>query len=342
MTGVPETGLAGYGLYFPEDVEDAAQAAARSGLSVEDVLALGLERKFKPGPDDQPVAMAVKAARSALDSTPDASREEVDAIIWTGEEYKDYIAQTASIRLQEEIGCANAFAFDLVGQGATLLTGFRAARDLMIGDGAVNTVLLAGGTRNVDLVNYRNPDTRFLLPYSASGAAVILKKNLGRNRLDGLAFRVDSEMADEVFVPGGGSDVPFSEDNLDSDLMFFQAPNPEVLKKYLAEKWIPGLAATVREALAGRRPDCLAVRHLAPAQRAELLQELSLDPRRSPALNRFGHHGANDTLISLDLALSQGMIVPGSTVALCSGGIGFMYGAAVLTWGPTQPGRGAR
>ena len=45
-------------------------------------------------------------------------------VIWTGEEYKDYIAQTAAIRLQEETECRNAWAFDLVGQGVTTIQGF--------------------------------------------------------------------------------------------------------------------------------------------------------------------------------------------------------------------------
>ncbi|MCX5907228.1 MAG: hypothetical protein NTY64_08575, partial [Deltaproteobacteria bacterium] len=125
---------------------------------------------------------------------------EIDVVLWTGEEYKDYICQTASIRLQEEVGARKAWAFDLVGQGVTSLIGLRTARALIIGDPSIHTVLLAGGTRNVDLVNYANPNTRWMLPTSASGAALILRRGHSQNQLLSMATSVDPKMADEVYV----------------------------------------------------------------------------------------------------------------------------------------------
>ena len=144
---------------------------------------LGIERKCKPTPEDQPIPMAVKAAKQAFERAGGIKPEEVDLVLWTGEEYKDYIAQTASIRVQEETGCRNAWAFDLVDQGVTTVLGLRIARDMMIGDQTIKTVLLAGGTRNVDLVDYTNPDTRFMLPFSASGGAVLLRRGHERQYL---------------------------------------------------------------------------------------------------------------------------------------------------------------
>ena len=217
-------GLISYGIYLPAGVETAEDAAVRAGLDVEQVHDLGIIRKVMPEPDDQPATMARKAALDAFSKTSEVRPDDVDVVIWIGEEYKDYIAQTASIRLQEELGCRNAFAFDLVGQGITSIVGLRAARDLMIGDPDINVVLLTGGTRNIDLVDYSNPDTHFLLPYSASGTAIILKRNSGQAELIDLAFHVDPDMADEVYVPGGGTEIPFSRDNLNSSLMFFQTP----------------------------------------------------------------------------------------------------------------------
>ena len=171
-------GIVSYGLYFPDGFETAGEVAEKSGLTVDDVKALGIERKFMPAPDDQPVTMAVEAAKQAFEMATEVKPTDVDVVIWTGEEYKDYIAQTASIRLQEETGCHKAWAFDLVGQGVTSILGLRAARDLMIGDETVKTVLLAGGTRNIDLVDYTNPNTHFLLAASASGGAILLKRNM--------------------------------------------------------------------------------------------------------------------------------------------------------------------
>jgi 3-oxoacyl-[acyl-carrier-protein] synthase-3 len=222
-------GIVSYGLYLPSGFENADEIAQRAGLEPEAVQALGIERKFLPSPDDQPVPMAVKAAKHAFEKANGVAPQDIDVVLWTGEEYKDYIAQTASIRLQEEVGCRNAWAFDLIGQGVTSLVGLRMARDLMIGDESVSTVLLAGGTRNVDLIDYTNPDTHFLLAASASGGAFILKRDHPNNHLLETAFCVDAEMADAVYVPAGGTEIPFSEDNLSSELMYFQVNQPEKL-----------------------------------------------------------------------------------------------------------------
>lgn len=326
-------GLVSYGLYLPAQYETAEEIAGRSGLSREEVRALGIERKCRPGPEDHPVTMAEKAAGMALERAETIHPNEVDVVIWTGEEYKDYIAQTAAIRVQEAIGCRKAFAYDLVGQGTTLILGLRVARDMMAGDRSIETVLLAGGTRNVDLVDYTRPDTRFLLSCSASGGAMILRRGHYRNRLGQTDYRVHPEMADEVFVPGGGTEIPFSPENLGREIMFYQAADPERLSKYLEEEWPLALETTIRQVLKERRVDYLALRHLHPAHRARILDTFGLETRRSASLNQWGHHGPNDAILSLDLGLKSGLIKDGSLVVMASGGIGFTYGAAVLEWG---------
>ena len=326
-------GIAGYGLFLPERLETESELMDRTGCDRETLAALGLRRRYQPSPEDQPVRMAEKAALQAFARAENLVPESVDLVLWTGEEYKDYIAQTASIRLQEELGCRRAWAFDLVGQGVTLLHGLRVARDMMIGDRGIRTVLLAGGTRNIDLVDQQRPETRFLLPYSASGAALILKRGVLNNELLDVHLAADPEMADEVCVPGGGTEQPFSPENIGAPEMFFQVTRPEVLSAYLDHLWPERLLGIARQVLAGSRPDYLALRHLAPAHRIRVLQGLGLDEQHSASLERTGHHGSNDVLLSLELGHRQGMIKPGDRVVLLSGGIGFNYGAALIRWG---------
>ena len=326
-------GIVSYGLYIPAQFETSEDVAEKSGLTPEAVKALGIERKYLPSPNDQPVSMAVKAANQAFEKTEEVRPSDVDVVIWTGEEYKDYIAQTASIRLQQEAGCQRAWAFDLVGQSVTSILGLRVARDLMVGDEAINTVLLAGGTRNIDLVDYTNPNTRFLLSASASGGAIILKRGYHANLVVDTDFMVDPDMADAVYVPGGGTDIPFGSDNLNSKLMFFQAMNPEALSTYLEKRWHLALTEVVKRISSGRSPDYLALRHLSSKDGQGILNGLNLKSEQSMALNEWGHHGPNDILISLDLGLRSRTIQEGSRAVLASGGIGFTYAAALVRWG---------
>ena len=329
-------GIVSYGLYLPDRIESAEQIAETADLTVDEIHRLGIKHRYLPSDDDQPVPMAVKAARKALESAGNLDPMDVDVVIWTGEEYKDYIAQTPSIRLQEETGCKNAWAFDLVAQSVTLIQGLKLARDLIAGDDSVQTVLLAGGTRNIDLVDPGNPDTRFLLPCSASGGAVIVQKNHRRNVLLDTAFRVDPEMADEVYVPGGGTEIPFSPDNLNTAVMFFQTPRPEKVAAYLKQRWTAALCETVARLHAGNRIGYLALRHLSTQDRATVLQALGLSAGQSMDLENYGDHGTNDPLISLDLGIRHNAVKDGDIVTLLTGGIGFTYAAASIRWGDTD------
>ena len=336
-----QMGLVSYGLYLPSKFETAEEIAARSGLSREQVVGeLGIRRKCLPSGEDQPAVMAVKAARQAFERARGVTPEEVDVVIWIGEEYKDYICQTASIRLQEEVGARKAWAFDLVGQGVTSLVGLRTARDLMIGDPSVRTVLLAGGTRNIDLVDYANPHTRWMLSSSASGAAMLLRRQHPANRLLGIAFHVDGDLADEVYVPGGGTVQPFSLENLGTASMFFQVAHPEVVEAYLSKGMPERFLDLIRRTMgtvgpAGQMPDYLAIRHLRPKDRARILEGLALKEEQTDSLADVGHHGPNDVIISLDRALLRQAIRPGSRVILAAAGIGFTYAAALIQWGPS-------
>ena len=106
----------------------------------------------------------------------------------------------------------------------------------MIGDPSVRTVLLAGGTRNIDLVDYANPHTRWMLPASASGAALVLRRGHPCNRLLATAFLVDPDMADEVYVPGGGTVHPFGLETLSPEMTHFQVAIRRRCPEYLASR----------------------------------------------------------------------------------------------------------
>ncbi|HOW56653.1 MAG TPA: 3-oxoacyl-[acyl-carrier-protein] synthase III C-terminal domain-containing protein [Smithellaceae bacterium] len=332
-----KVGIVSYGIYLPKDYETAEEIAKKSGMAAGEITSeLGLVKKHKPGAKDFPVTMAVQAALQALENSKGlVSPDDIDVVLWSGDEYKDYIAQTASIRIQEEVKAYKAWAFDIIGQGVTTLTGIRLARDLMAGDSSVNTVLLAGGTRDIDLVDYTNPDTRWMLPTSVSGAAIILRRDFVNNSIMGMAALVDPEMADEAYVPVGGTVNRFSVDNVETKGMFFHVPNPSLMDEYLEERMPMRLAEVIGKALdnaglAGKKPDYLAMRYLMPEQRKTVLSALEINADRTDSLSDAGHHGPNDVVISLDRAIKKGIIKKGSVVVLAAAGIGFTYSAAVM------------
>ena len=102
-------GIVSTGMYLPEPVLTAAEIAAESGFPewvVRDKL--GINQKHMAGPDDHPNQMAIWAAQDCL-SKCDISPEEIDVVLCTTEEWKEYIQWTAGIDLAYEIGATRAW-----------------------------------------------------------------------------------------------------------------------------------------------------------------------------------------------------------------------------------------
>ena len=79
-------------------------------------------------------------------------------------------------KMQEELGAVNAWAFDVQLRCGTTIMALKLAKSLMASDDSIQTILLAGGYRNVDFIDYSNPRTRFMYNLAAGGGAILLQK----------------------------------------------------------------------------------------------------------------------------------------------------------------------
>lgn len=182
-------GIAGVGIYVPETVMTAAEISRRSGIPEAVVVEkLGIAQKPVPGPEDHTNAMALWAAQDAIEGS-GVSAQEIDLVLCTTEEWKEYPLWTAGIKLAYDLGAHRAWAIDVQMRCATTTATLKMARAMMQGDPEIGTVLIAGGYRNGDWVNYSDPSTRFLYGLGAGGGAILLQRGLARNRLrDGMVM----------------------------------------------------------------------------------------------------------------------------------------------------------
>ncbi|HOW57469.1 MAG TPA: hypothetical protein PKZ12_05670, partial [Smithellaceae bacterium] len=171
-----KVGLESWGTYVPELRHDAKYMSEKTGIP-QDVLEkkFGLIAKSIGGPEDHNVAMAVKASNVAIKRA-GIKPTDIDLVIWAGEVYDKRLMQTYGIKLQNDVGATNAYAFDINQRCGTFMLAFNLVKGLMIMDKRINRVLIASGYRNCDMVNYADPLTRFLTCLAASGAVVILKR----------------------------------------------------------------------------------------------------------------------------------------------------------------------
>ncbi|MGI9952792.1 3-oxoacyl-ACP synthase [Moorellaceae bacterium AZ2] len=332
-------GIRSTGVYLPDRYMTSADVARESGIPEEVVeKKLGFRRKPVPGPDDHTIEMGIRAARRALEKGGIDPRE-IDLVIYIGEEYKEHPLQTGAIKLQGGIGAERAWGFDVQLRCGTTVMALKVARDMMLADESLNTVLLAGGYRNVDFIDYKNPRVRFMYNLGAGGAALVLQKNYGRNEVLASKIITDPSLADMVGVTAGGTRVPMTPEALAQGLYTLDVFDPEGMKNRLEEVSMPNFLQVIREAVAasGYKVEdigYLCLLHMKRSAHEYILSELGLKPEQSIYLEDFGHIGQLDQILSLELALEQGRVKDGDLVVMVSAGIGYAWAATAIKWGP--------
>jgi 3-oxoacyl-[acyl-carrier-protein] synthase-3 len=212
------------------------------------------------------------------------------------------------------------------------------AKSLMLTHAELDTVLLVSGYRNNDLIDLSVPETRFMLDIGSGGSALVLKKNAGRNAVLASAFRGDGSLSEMCVVPTLGAKAwpPAPEDVARAH---FVVPDEEAFKKRLGEVTMPNFFAVIREALKfsglpENAIDYLAILHFKKSAHDAVLAELGLKPEQSTYLDEYGHLGQNDQVLSLELGLRDGKIRDGSRIVFVGAGLGFVWAATVIQWGP--------
>ena len=330
-------GIMGIGTYTPETYMTAAEIAEKSGIP-EEVIAekFGVRRKAVPGPEDTTSSMGIKAARKAIDKA-GIKPEEIDLIIWFGAQHKDYLCWLAALKVADELGASNAWAFDMAAMCGSLMAGIEIARSLMTANDNINTVLLVSGYRNGDLVDFGARETSFMFDLGAGGNGLVLRKGYNRNLVKSSSFKGDGSFSEDCTVKYGGTrNWPMKPDH--ADKMYFTIDDPDRFKKNLQEKTLPNFYHVIDDSLkkSGYTRgdiDYLALLHFKRSAHTSILEELNLTENQTTYLEEYGHTGQNDQIISLEEGLRAGKIKDCSTVVLVGAGLGFVWAATVIEWG---------
>jgi len=331
-------GIVSAGVYIPQSFITAAEIARASGIP-EDVVAnkMGIRRKPIPGPNDHTNAMALWAAQDALAQT-SIQPAEVDLVLCTTEEWKEYPLWTAGIKLAYDLGAQSAWAIDLQMRCATTMATLKMAKAMMLSDPDINTVLIAGGYRNCDFIDYTNPRSRFVFGLSVGGGALLLQKNYPRNHLLESAVMVDGSFSLDVIIPAGGTIEPITAEAIAARRNKIDVPDPEGMKERLDRLSIQNFLAVIDKALkqsglTRRDIGYLNILHMKPSAHQFVLRELGLREDQSYYLGDYGHIGQQDQALSIKKGLETGRLRDGMVMVLVAAGIGYAWSASVVKWG---------
>ena len=338
--------LTGYGVYVPDGVVTGEEIAAESGIPENVVVEkMGVREKRVCPPDDSGrtesdpdhvTDMCVTAAERAL-ADADRAPADIDVVLYHGSEYKDFVVWSAAANVAERIGADEAFAVESYALCAGAPLAIRQAKAQLLAD-APETALLVSASREEDLVDYENPDSSFMFNFGSGACAAVLETNPpdGRARatVRESAAVTDGSFSEDVVMPAGGSRNPTSHATVDAGLHALDVPDPEGMKKRLADVSLANFLDVADDALARSGYDrddldFVALTHMKRSFHDLLTDELGA---ADYYLDEYGHVQSVDQLLALDEALSRGRVESGDVVLFLAAGTGYTWAATVLEW----------
>jgi 3-oxoacyl-[acyl-carrier-protein] synthase-3 len=337
---ISQVGIVGTGIYIPKGRMTAKQISdATNGVWSEQAVfeKLGIREIAVPGSDDGTQEMGVRAGLDALKNT-GVDPKSIDLILSIGEEWKEYPLTTSGIYIQEKIGATNAWAIDLQQRCGTTVAAMKIAKDMMIADEEIETVMIVGGYRNGDFIDFTDSSVSFMYNLSAGAGAIILKRDFGRNLLLGTHIITDGTLARDAGVEFGGTCKPITRDNADVAYKSLRVFNEKHMKDRLNEVSMSNWMKCIDRAFEKSGVDksqlgYLAGLHFKRSMYEYIVQELGLTMDQTIYLENYGHMGQIDQILSLHLAQEQGKLNPGTIVSMIAAGIGYAWGANVIRWG---------
>lgn len=333
-------GILGLGVYLPNSHMSAAEIAASThGVWSEEAIIekLGIVSKTIPGPLDGTQEMGALASLKAIENAK-IDPLEIDVILCFGEEWKEYPLTTSALYIQDRIGAKNAWGVDVQNRCCTSVTAIKMAKDMLIADEDVKTVLVCGGYRNGDFVDYTDKNMSMMFNLGAGGGAIILRKDMDKNLVLGTHLISDGSLARTAGVEIGGTMHPFTSENVAEGYKSLRLLDPEKMKNRLNEvssnNWMTCIDKALDKSKLTRKDiDFLDILHIKRSGHLGMLKDLELREDQSIYLENYGHIGQVDQILSLALALEQGKVKDGSVVCMIAAGIGYVWAANIIRWG---------
>ena len=333
-------GIVGVGTYLPSKKMTAKEISEKTnGVWSEEAIInkLGIVEKFIPGEDDGTQEMGVRAALNCLKNC-NVDPKDINVILCIGEEWKEYPLTTSALYIQDRIGAVNAWGIDVQNRCCTCVSAMQIARDMLIAEDNIKTIMIVGGYRNGDFVDYSDKNMSMMYDLGAGGGALIMQKGVKKNLLLGSKIIADGSISRTAGCEIGGINNPFTKDNIEEGYKSLRLMDPVKMKARLNEVSMPNWFKCIDEALKEAhltRKDItyLDVLHMKRSGHLSMLKDLGLNENQTTYLENYGHIGQIDQILSLEIGLKEGKIKSGDVVCMIAAGIGYVWSANIIRWG---------
>lgn len=330
-------GIVGWGTYFPEEIEVAAQLVEPTGIP-EEILRekMGIRQRHVAGPDDSVTMMATRAARKALEKARVAP-DRLNVVISHGSEFKDHLVWNAAAKIQQNLGAGNAYSFEMYALCAGAPIAMNMAKSMMLADPSHEFILLAAGSRENDLINLQNERSRFMFNFGAGGGAMVLQRGADKNLILGAAAFTDSTLSETVVLTEEA--VAEGESLAKGEVVGrLDVQHSDYMGARLGETSLDNFVKVISQAV--EKSDAslddvkfLGITHMKRSFYLQILEAVGLTPELSVYLEDYGHIQSVDQVLAIELGLAEDKIKPGDLIVLAGAGTGYTWSAVAVRWG---------
>jgi len=228
------------------------------------------------------------------------------------------------------IGARNAAAFDISAACTGFIYGLSIASS-MITSGFAGTVLVIGAETLSRVMDWTDRNSCVLFGDGA-GAAVVTVGGKGGRVIDNL-IRSDGANTGLLFMPGGGSRHPASEDTV-RDRMHYLKMTGKGLYKEATSSMADAVFEILDKNGLGINDMDLLIPHQANLRIIQsTAKKLEISPEKAYVnIDRYGNTSAATIPIAMTEAHAEGRMHPGSAVVLVAFGSGMTWGATLLRY----------
>lgn len=328
-------GIEATSVYFPKGIETAKELSKKTGIPEQVIIEkFGLYQKHVSDDTMQATDLGIEAARQIVSKVDPLS---IDVVIYFGSPHKDYLVWSCAPKLQYELGTKNAYAFELMNVSSCFPIALKVAKDMLQSDETIANILLVGGSKESQIIDYENPRSRFMFNFGDGGTAALITKNSTSSEILESSIITDGSFYKDVRVPAGGSKLFPSLETVRNRQHYIDVLDPSSMKVRLDPVSIPNFEKVIRQALqkSGYSPQDLKVLlplHTKRSMFRELLHRLQIPEKNAVYLEHHGHMSSLDPCIGLHFANEQGKLSDGDIVVAVSAGTGYTWAATVIQW----------
>ena len=321
--------IAGVGSYVPARTLTNADLEKMVNTSDEWITTrTGIKERHIAAKDEFTSDLGMKAALRAM-ARAGVTAEEIDLIVVATITPDMPFPSTAAL-IQQKIGAYRAAAFDLEAACSGFIYALEVAQQFIMSR-TYDTVLVIGAEKLSSIVDWQDRNTCVL--FGDGAGAAILRNRPNAHGLLTAVMGADGRKADLLFMAGGGSRCPATQESVAARMHYLRMEGKETFKNA-----VQAMLTAAQEALRRCELDISRIKLIIPHQaNIRIIEAVRERLRARPDqlfinLHKFGNTSAASVAIALDEAVESGRVQPGDLLLLVVFGAGLTWGAAVIEW----------